>query len=163
MTQPETVQTSKHCLDEIEAWLVAHVAEAAGIAAEEVDVQETFDSFGLSSREAVTMSGDLEEWLGVRLPPTLVYQYPTVQKLAEYLATITRTGAENAVPEKRYPVHGTGAATEDTSGPEPGAVGDDREVAQAAEVEELLEMGQLTEAEAEALLLEKLAALEGKV
>ncbi len=50
MAQPETVQTSKHCLAEIEAWLVAHVAEAAGIAAEEVDVQETFDSFGLSSR-----------------------------------------------------------------------------------------------------------------
>ncbi len=123
MVQPVTGPIPKHSLAEIEAWLVAHVAEAAGIAAAEVDVQETFDSFGLSSREAVTMSGDLEEWLEVRLPATLVYQYPTVEKLAEYLAKISKAAAENAFPEKPLPDHGREARGEGEPGTDvkPGA------------------------------------------
>ena len=45
-----------------------------------------FDSYGLGSKDAVALSGDLETWLGCRLSPTLLYQYPTSEALARYLA-----------------------------------------------------------------------------
>ncbi len=71
---------------EIIHWLVTQLADALGIEAGEIDPGESFASYGLSSREAVTLSGDLEEWLGRRLQPTLAWEYPTIDSLAGYLA-----------------------------------------------------------------------------
>jgi acyl carrier protein len=33
----------------------------------------------------VVLSGDLQTWLEIELDPTLLYDYPTIQSLAEYL------------------------------------------------------------------------------
>ena len=52
----------------------------------EIDSGEPLDSFGLSSREAIVLSGDLEDWLDRRLSPTLFYEYPTIKALASHLA-----------------------------------------------------------------------------
>jgi acyl carrier protein len=71
---------------EIEAWLTEQVAAILSVPADEVDPTETFDSFGLASRDAVSLSGDLEDYLQRRLSPTLLYQYPTIRALSEYLA-----------------------------------------------------------------------------
>jgi acyl carrier protein len=35
---------------------------------------------------AIGLTGDLEDWLGTRLDPTLLYDYPTVAALAKHLA-----------------------------------------------------------------------------
>lgn len=70
---------------EIRAWLVEHVAEAASMTPDDIDVREPLESYGLSSREAVSMVGDLEDWLGRRLSPTLVWEYPTIEAIARYL------------------------------------------------------------------------------
>ncbi|MCG8346827.1 MAG: amino acid adenylation domain-containing protein [Chloroflexales bacterium] len=70
----------------IQAWLAAQIAGLLAIDVDEIDVQSSFESFGLSSREAVALSGDLEEWLDRRLSPTLVYEYPSIVTLADYLA-----------------------------------------------------------------------------
>src|SRR5207249_2733002 len=43
-------------------------------------------SFGLGSLQAVGLAGDLQEWLGRPLSPTLVYEYPTIEALAQHLA-----------------------------------------------------------------------------
>lgn len=69
----------------IRTWLVEHVAEAAGMTPDDIDVREPLESYGLSSREAVSMVGDLEDWLGRRLSPTLVWEYPTIEAIARYL------------------------------------------------------------------------------
>ncbi len=71
---------------DIEAWLAQHIAHILGTRADEVSLDDTFDSFGLASRDAVSLSGDLEDWLGRRLSPVLLYQYPTIRELAMYLA-----------------------------------------------------------------------------
>jgi len=71
----------------IEAWLVAKVAETLGINPAEIDVREPFASLGVDSAQAVGLAGDLEEWLGRKLPATLVYDYPTIESLAHHLAT----------------------------------------------------------------------------
>ena len=84
--QRDDPQIDLRSAEAIQQWLLAQLAERLGIAPHDIDIREPFDSYGLSSREAVTLSGELEDWLGVRLSATLMYEYPTVEALARYLA-----------------------------------------------------------------------------
>jgi amino acid adenylation domain-containing protein len=86
---------------EIQAWLVNQIAQLVGEAPEAIDPKESFDTFGLSSREAVMLSGDLEDWLGRDLSPTLIYEYPTIEKLAEFLATPLPVTAVTPAPSPK--------------------------------------------------------------
>jgi acyl carrier protein len=70
----------------IQDWLVTQISEILYIDPKEINIQETFTSFGLSSRDAVMLSGDLEDWLKRRLSPTLVYEYPTIKSLSIHLS-----------------------------------------------------------------------------
>ena len=70
----------------IERWLVDHVARAAHLDPSQVDPRDPFAEYGLDSRAAVGLSGDLEEWLGLKLPATLAWDYPTIELMARNLA-----------------------------------------------------------------------------
>ena len=70
---------------EIQAWLIAQISMLLRIEPQEIDVHTPFDSYGLSSKEAVVLSGELEEQLGRELPATLVYDHPTIAELARHL------------------------------------------------------------------------------
>src|SRR5664280_3824261 len=70
----------------IQAWLVSKLSERLGIESHEIDVREPFASYGLGSTEAVSLAGELAEWLGRKLSPALVYEYPTIETLARHLA-----------------------------------------------------------------------------
>jgi acyl carrier protein len=72
--------------EEIQLWLVSRVAELTAVDADEVDIAEPFARFGLDSIAAAGLSGDLEDWLNRRLPPTLIWDYPTIELLAQHLA-----------------------------------------------------------------------------
>ncbi len=74
-------------VSEIQTWMAAYVAELLGIQAEEVEMNLPFDRYGLDSSAAVGMTGDMEDWLGLELDPTLLYDYPTIAALAQHLAT----------------------------------------------------------------------------
>ncbi len=70
----------------IQAWLVAKLSERLGIESHEIDIREPFASYGLGSTEAVSLAGELAEWLGRKLSPALVYEYSTIETLARHLA-----------------------------------------------------------------------------
>jgi myxalamid-type polyketide synthase MxaD len=70
----------------IQAWLVSKLARLLEIESSEIDIREPFASYGLGSTELVSLSGDLAEWLGRRLPAELAYECPTVEALALRLA-----------------------------------------------------------------------------
>lgn len=123
--------------DDIRRWLVTHVAEIVGVEAAEIDSRATFESFGLASRDVISLSGDLESWLQRRLSPTLLYQYPNIEALTNYLAR-DLPGNPGAAPK--------GPDTSPTTTPQTET--------RAAELAEL------SDEEAEALLLEKLARLD---
>jgi acyl transferase domain-containing protein/acyl carrier protein len=78
--------------DEITTWLVRRLSETLAIDASSIDVHEPLASYGLSSRDAVVLSGELEEWLGRSLSATLVWEFPTVEALAQHLS------ADDGVP-----------------------------------------------------------------
>jgi len=71
---------------EIQAWIVSYLAETLEIDPDEINVTIPFDRYGLDSSVAIGLTGDLEDWLGRKLDPTLLYDYPTVEALARHLA-----------------------------------------------------------------------------
>ncbi len=75
-------------ITEIQSWLVSYLANLLGIDSDEVDVTIPFERYGLDSEAAIVMSGDLQEWLGYNLEPTLLFDYPTVADLGQYLGDI---------------------------------------------------------------------------
>ncbi|MBK1987684.1 acyl carrier protein [Sphaerospermopsis aphanizomenoides BCCUSP55] len=70
----------------IREWIVAYMSDLLEIEPDEVDVETTFARYGLDSSAAVILTGDLGNWLGKEIEPTIMYDYPTIAKLAEYLA-----------------------------------------------------------------------------
>jgi len=72
--------------EDFQAWLIEHLAEYLNTLPENIKPDEPFESFGLSSKEMVMISGDLEEEFDVRLEPTVVWQYPTIFLLSRYLS-----------------------------------------------------------------------------
>ena len=66
------------------AGVVAHwVADATGQPVEQITDDRPMEEFGLASRDAVALGGDIEELAGVMLTATVVYQHPTIASLAE--------------------------------------------------------------------------------
>jgi acyl carrier protein len=72
---------------EIQDWIVAYLADLLDVSADEIDVAIPFDRYGLDSSAAIGMTGDLEDWLGVEIDPTVLYDYPTIQGLARQLGS----------------------------------------------------------------------------
>lgn len=72
--------------EEIQNWLITHLAKLMRVNPEEVHVQEPFTNFGLNSIDAVSLSGDLEDYLNRPLPATLLWDFPTIETLSRHLS-----------------------------------------------------------------------------
>lgn len=83
------VPQSSPVRENIKSWLVSQLAERLELETNEIDIQRDFTEYGLNSIEVVNLSGELENLLGRRLPPTLLLDYPTIESLAEYLVEDT--------------------------------------------------------------------------
>lgn len=70
----------------IQAWLVSYLTNLLELNPDEVSTKVSFEKYGLDSLAAVSMTGDLEEWLGHEVDPALPYDYSTIESLARYLA-----------------------------------------------------------------------------
>ena len=57
-----------------------------GLPPVEIETDKSLLNYSLSSVTAMMLVGDLEEWLGLTLPPTLVWDYPSIDAIADYLA-----------------------------------------------------------------------------
>ncbi|MEC3976430.1 polyketide synthase [Amycolatopsis sp. H20-H5] len=70
---------------QLRQWLTARIAEVCGIAVSEVDADRPLREYGLTSRDAVELTGDLEDELDRELPTELLWQHPTISALATAL------------------------------------------------------------------------------
>lgn len=77
-----TRPTEKQIRDRI----VTEVAAAAGLPVDSIDIREPFASYNIASIEAVQMVGTLEDWLGLTLEATLLWDHATIEALARHLA-----------------------------------------------------------------------------
>lgn len=81
----QTLPEEQPSVGEIQTWMATYVAELLNIHPDEVEISLPFDRYGLDSSAAVGMTGDLEDWIGIELDPTLLYDYPTITALAQHL------------------------------------------------------------------------------
>jgi acyl transferase domain-containing protein/acyl carrier protein len=70
----------------IRSWLIAELAARLGMDPSAIDVCQPFAHYGLDSKEAVGLAGDLENRFDLSLPATLAWDYPTIDSLARHLA-----------------------------------------------------------------------------
>ena len=78
--------------DAIQDWLIEHIARELELSPSDIDVQQAFSHHGLSSTQAVSLSGDLERWLQREVPPTAMWDFPTIELLARHLAATSPDG-----------------------------------------------------------------------
>jgi len=83
----------------IEAWIVAWLAKELQIDAATIDPREPLVNFGLGSRQAILLTGDLSDWLGLDLDPSLAWDHPTIERLAAFVA------GQTGRPEAGSPAH----------------------------------------------------------
>jgi acyl-CoA synthetase (AMP-forming)/AMP-acid ligase II/acyl carrier protein len=81
----ETSQSSHPTQETIENWLVTHLALYLKVPSNDIEIEQPFTVYGLDSSVAISMTGELGEWLGHELEPTLFWEYPNIQALAEHL------------------------------------------------------------------------------
>jgi len=96
----EQQQISRNA-DEIRDWLVQQVAVELSVDPATIDVHIPLTRLGLDSLTAVILSGGLEEWLGVSLPPELIEEFGTIDSLACYLASNGAAGGRERANEER--------------------------------------------------------------
>ncbi|MEO8520104.1 MAG: beta-ketoacyl synthase N-terminal-like domain-containing protein [Acidobacteriota bacterium] len=96
-----------HTPDALREAIVRGLCEAVGSTPDQIDSQAPFASYGLGSRDAVVLSGDLEEWLGQPVSPTVFYDHPTLDALVAHLASVgpaSGAGATREPPDEHAPV-----------------------------------------------------------
>jgi acyl carrier protein len=81
--RPGHTKTSR----EIQSWLVSQLAGRLHIAKEKIDIHESLYNYGLDSAEGVIITGEMAEWLGTDVSPTLVWDYPTIEAITHFLTS----------------------------------------------------------------------------
>lgn len=82
-----TTPSRRPTRSDIQSWLVNEVSRRAAIPVEQIDATQPFSAFNLDSMQGVNMAGALEDYLGIELEPTLVWDFPTIEKLSRHLAS----------------------------------------------------------------------------
>lgn len=96
----------------IQTWLVQQLAQLLSLDAKTINVTEPLTRYGLDSIDAVTLVGDLEDWLDVELPSTLFWDHPTIEKSSVYItencevSTASLGDAKAEVVAKPEPANG---------------------------------------------------------
>ncbi|WP_330251241.1 polyketide synthase Pks13 [Nocardia sp. NBC_00565] len=95
---------------ELREWLRRWVSDATGQPIEQITVDRPMEEFGLASRDAIALGGDIEELTGVVLTATVVYQHPTIASLAEVVINGEPEAPEEAADDAFYAGYTPGEA-----------------------------------------------------
>lgn len=55
------------------------------LAKESIDIQSPLANYGVDSIHALSLCAELEDWLGIEIEQTIAWDYPTIEKMAEFL------------------------------------------------------------------------------
>ncbi len=84
-SEPEPAPPPGASVEELRTWLTGLVARRVGVDAASLAASESFSNFGMDSRALVSLSGEVADGLGIEVPPSLLYDYSTLEALAEHL------------------------------------------------------------------------------
>ncbi len=75
---------------QIGQWIKEYLAELLEIEPNKIDEDYEFERFGINSSAAVSLVGDLEEWLGFELSPSLFFEFNTITQVSQHLAQMVQ-------------------------------------------------------------------------
>ena len=76
----------KQTCEAIQLWIVANLALYLKVLPEEISPSEPFSNYGLDSTAAMSLSAELSDWLQTDLEPTIFWEHPTIESLAQFLS-----------------------------------------------------------------------------
>ena len=76
--------------EQLEDWLISRVAQLLKQAADDIDPDMPFNSLGLDSVNVMDLIVELDDLLGIEIESTIVWDYPTIRLLSEYVATLAK-------------------------------------------------------------------------
>jgi acyl carrier protein len=82
--------------EEIQIFLIAYLTEALELGPDEVRAAAVFSDLGLDSATIIEMAACLSERFGVKVDPTLMFDYPTVSDVARELCEMLSSPAETS-------------------------------------------------------------------
>lgn len=85
VTPDPAVHGADRARDMIVEWIARAVAEFVDDDPAAVECDAPFVELGLTSVQAVEISDRLSRWVGVELPPTLAYDYPSIDAIAGFI------------------------------------------------------------------------------
>ncbi|HEX8704281.1 MAG TPA: SDR family NAD(P)-dependent oxidoreductase, partial [Myxococcaceae bacterium] len=83
---------------QLEGWLRSQLGALLGVAPEALDPAARFKTLGLDSARATELVARLSAYLKRALPPTLAWEYPTLERLAAHLTASRDTGSSVKEP-----------------------------------------------------------------
>ncbi len=103
--QPFEISDEGMSFAQISAWLTEQIAAQLKIPLDRVDAHQPFVDYGLDSVQAVSLTGELENWIGRSVSPTLIWDYPTIAALAGYLAEPeTKANRQLSIVDGQVPI-----------------------------------------------------------
>jgi pyruvate dehydrogenase E2 component (dihydrolipoamide acetyltransferase) len=78
----------------LERYLCEQVASLLAVAPGEIDPRLSLGPAGLNSLMTLELTNRLAAGLGLSLPPTLIWNYPSITRLASHLADMMKTGSD---------------------------------------------------------------------
>lgn len=100
--------------EDIRDWLLNNIAQRLEMKPEDIRLDEPVTSLGLSSREAIMISGELEEWLGCELSPEILYEYPEIGILSQKVMEVLQKHTSDAPSFHSRPREGKDEMTYDS-------------------------------------------------
>ena len=91
----EETKITRNPTEALQDWLVAQLSTQLSLEASTIKVSEPLTRYGLDSIDAVTLVGDLEDWLDLELPDTLFWDHPSIAQASTYL--VENFEVENAI------------------------------------------------------------------
>jgi 8-amino-7-oxononanoate synthase len=72
---------------EIQSWVVANLALHLKVLPQEIDLKQPLTHYGLDSSQVISLASELSIWLGRELDPMLLWDYPSIEALTQYLSS----------------------------------------------------------------------------
>src|SRR4028119_1379863 len=77
---------TEHSPEQLQGWIATRLAEYLVTEPSQIDPARSLADYGLGSRDALVLLGEIEEFLGQTLSPTIFWEYPSLAALARHLA-----------------------------------------------------------------------------
>ncbi len=72
--------------ERIVQWCAEYIGKALDIDSTEIGADEEIERFGLDSAITTSMIIDMEQWLGIEIPPSVLFEQSTLRGIASAVA-----------------------------------------------------------------------------